>query len=76
MKQYIDLMTPMEAYQKGYEKGQEDVVTIPASTIYDNGVMQGRKEVVDWGLETCPHDLFGKLLRIGSFFCLAVTDKP
>ena len=48
MKQYVDQMTSMEAYQKGYEKGQEDVVTISASTIYDNGVMQGRKELVEW----------------------------
>ena len=47
MKQYIDLMTPMEAYQKGYDKGQEDVCTVSVSDIYEKGVQQGRKEVVE-----------------------------
>jgi len=48
MKQYIDLMTPMEAYQKGYDKGQEDVCTVSVSDILEKGVQQGRQEVVEW----------------------------
>uniref|UniRef100_A0A6H2A485 Uncharacterized protein n=1 Tax=viral metagenome TaxID=1070528 RepID=A0A6H2A485_9ZZZZ len=27
---------------------------------YQLGLQDGRKEVVEWGLETCPHDLFGE----------------
>ena len=48
MKQYIDLMTPMEAYQKGYDKGQEDVCTVSVSDIYEKGELAGIKKVVDW----------------------------
>jgi len=48
MKQYIDLMTPMEAYQKGYDKGQEDVCTVGVSDIYEKGELAGIKKVVEW----------------------------
>jgi len=44
IKQYIDLMTPMEAYQKG----QEDVCTVSVSDIYEKGYKQGVREVVEW----------------------------
>ena len=27
---------------------------------YELGKQAGIKEVVEWGLETCPHDLFGE----------------
>ena len=45
IKQYIDLMTPMEAYQKGYDKGQEDVCTVGVSDIYEKGYKQGYEAV-------------------------------
>lgn len=31
---------------------------------------QGRKEVIAWGLETCPHDLFGE----GTFYYKRACD--
>jgi len=57
IKQYIDLMTPMEAYQKGYDKGQEDVCTVSVSDIYEKGYKQGVKEGVEWlyGKCDCPN---------------------
>ena len=44
------------------------VMTTQAEISFSNGLevgkelgkQLGRKEVIEWGLETCPHDLFGE----------------
>ena len=43
MKQYIDLMTPMEAYEKGYNKAMAQLADMT-----EECKQMGRKEVVEW----------------------------
>jgi len=44
------------SFKAGYEQGGLDSY----ATDFAEGKRTGIKEVVEWGLETCPHDLFGE----------------
>ena len=39
---------------------EDDVYLFGYETGYETGVEVGRQEVIEWGKETCPHDLFGE----------------
>ena len=43
IKQYIDLMTPMEAYEKGYNKAMAQLADMT-----EECKQMGRQEVVEW----------------------------
>jgi len=44
------------SFKVGYEQGGLDSY----ATDFAEGKRTGIREVVEWGLETCPHDLFGE----------------
>ena len=54
MKQYIDLMTPMEAYEKGYNKAMAQLADMT-----EECKQMGRQEVVE-----SIGDYFSELIRI------------
>ena len=51
MKQYIDLMTPMEAYEKGYNKAMAQLADMT-----EECKQMGRQEVVEWVEENGDED--------------------